>query len=107
MSDGATRKLEAEDIEPGIVIRSGSDSFLHSFADTIVLGWAEQKKLPHGRTMARYVKIARPYAYITLVDTTCPAVLMGVEQFEISVDSLCRYYRIVLMSDGKPAKHVV
>src|SRR4051812_42702399 len=89
-SDGKTRKMVAEDVQPGHVVRRPyADGVVPPFEDTLILG------PPVGPD--NIVKLARPY--VALVDGLPK---MGLDQYEAPLKSLLEYYVIVLLNSGKP-----
>jgi len=96
--DGATRRPEAKDIKPGVILRMQREDdgiqFQAAFSDNVVL-----------KVEGEMVKLARPYTYMTLADTTSPSVLTGVERYEASVEAVCAHYSLVLTSTGQAVQY--
>ena len=67
----------------GVIIKAGDVVRLKffensSFGDCVILGFNAQN----------WAKLARPYAYVSSVGTTCASPLLGCEVFETTVESL-------------------
>jgi hypothetical protein len=54
-----------------------------AFSDCLILGFSAPDKFSDV-----YVKLARPYAYVSSAGTTCVGVLLGVEEFNVHADKL-------------------
>ena len=109
--DGNTRKLMAEDILPGHVIRQVdhepvSDSptpraAIPAWSDCIIA------KVELEKSGAITVHLVRPYMRVSGADTACPSWNVGFEQFSVSAFRLLdSKYQLVLLSTGEPHKRV-
>lgn len=109
--DGETRLVQEADLVPGTVVRilnavvpssSGGRQVAAGFSDCLVLSGPESKAGDGG---ARYVRLARPYAFVSGADTASPTVLTGYEPLEVPVGRLTgpgSPFRTVLRSTGAP-----
>ncbi len=117
--DGHIGEILECHIEKGTVLRSiESDGGQSSFSDCVILDVfyrdGRGMRVPSNdspykyRDPVAYVKLARPYAFVSGAGTCCPSVLTGVEEVEISVEKLLlksSRYRVVLQSTGLAAQH--
>jgi hypothetical protein len=107
--DGNTRRLTAEDIRCGHVLRrvdvepsirnDASREALPSFSDCIIVDMNTKME----------VSLVRPYVRSEGADTTCRTWSAGFEQFQVSAFKLVdpeSKWRIVLLSTGEPVKMV-
>jgi len=90
-------KTDEGTFRAGDVIRSTHDE--SPWCQCIILGFSEPKK--HRDDVYVYVKLARPFAYASGVGTTCPNVLMGVEEFEMNADRL-KYEKVLSRNGNSP-----
>lgn len=75
--------LEANGFKVGDVVRMKcEDNGLNAWADCLILGFATDKN--HDT----WVKLARPYCYVSCAGSTSPGVLTGVEEYETTANSL-------------------
>lgn len=102
MLDGQFKRItEADDLEPGMVVREmHDDATVPPFGDSVVLKRIDNKEW--GKTC---FVIARPYVFASSTQTTCPVPLLGCETFEILFDGLRDRYVLILNSRGIPFKH--
>lgn len=104
--DGETRKLTVDDIKPGNVVRmTQSDGSFPPFSDTVILGVSRRPHEDFGQALAGHddIKLARPFLYATLTETCCPSALVGIEEYQTTVDSLLGRFVLVTMSTGLAA----
>ncbi len=99
MNDGSTKRIQnIHELVPGCIIRRVNDDGTQApFSDAIVL---------HILSI-NYVKVLRPYAVGTCLDTGCPFGYLGSEEYEITETHLQSAYVMVLNSKGEPYTMVV
>ncbi len=74
--DGNERTYRAGDV---VRVEKAHDAW----SDCLILGFSEPSN--YGDV---YVRLSRPYAYVSCVGTICPGVLLGAEEFSISASKL-------------------
>lgn len=119
--DGHTRRITDADLVRGHVLRwvmhetsetGSSVSSTPVFSDCVIMDvfYRGGQHPIQEKTGDKYIKLARPYCYVSGADTACPSVLTGVEHFEVRAERLCRYgdqYKLVVQSTGEPAKYTI
>jgi hypothetical protein len=73
--------------QAGQVLRPKRDPY--PFSDMIILGFSNPTK--HGDV---FVKVGRPYVYVSCIGTTGPTTLSGVETFTLTVSQMVEYDRV-------------
>ena len=118
--DGNLHEVTSDDLRRGNVLRpiQSEPGAVYSFADSIIVdvffrdpNGNQLSIVDHVKVLDKRlcVKLARPYAYVSGVDTTCPAVLTGVEHLELYASRLIgpdARYRLVVKSNGKASNHI-
>jgi hypothetical protein len=107
--DGNTRKLTAEDVRIGHIVRMVDHEPVQDSPTprAAIPAWSDCliAKIDSEKSGAIMVHLVRPYMYAENTDTACPTWSVGFEQFKVDVFRLLdSKYQLVLMSTGEPAK---
>lgn len=113
-TDGHLDLIRVEDVKRGNVLRTvGKDGSQSAFSDHVILDVYKVNKygVPLHEPILQevtdtHVRLSRPYAYVSLIETACPTILTGVETYSVNLSTLLREdsrYRVVCQSTGQPA----